>query len=212
MGHLMLVGNHGISNIAYGSRIFMSRLFAILIVILAVITGHSFDEKGFLDISFEVSGLLMLTICSMGRLWALMYISGNKKKELITEGPYSIVRNPLYFFSFIGAIGLGLASENVLILGLMIIFYLVYYPFTVIAEEAKLEATFGEVYLRYKKITPRFIPRFSLYKSPELYTVNVPVFVKRFVDGMWFIWMFILFNFLEMLQESGYVPVLLKVP
>jgi protein-S-isoprenylcysteine O-methyltransferase Ste14 len=55
-------------------------------------------------------------------------------------------RNPLYFFSLIGAIGLGLASENLLILGLIMIFFLVYYPFTIIAEEAKLEITFGYSY------------------------------------------------------------------
>jgi protein-S-isoprenylcysteine O-methyltransferase Ste14 len=208
----MILENKSMVLMAYNSRIFITRIFAVLIVLLAVFTGHSFSQEGFLDISFEISGLFLLTICSMGRLWALMYISGNKRIELINKGPYSIVRNPLYFFSLIGAIGFGLASENLLILGLVIIFYLVYYPLTIIAEESKLETTFGDSYREYKKITPRFIPKLSLYNSPELYTVKVSTFALHFIDGMGFVWLFMLFHFIEMLQESAYLPILWKVP
>jgi hypothetical protein len=60
--------------------------------------------------------------------------------------------------------------------------------------------------------TPRFIPKLSLYKEPELYEVKAASFVRNFVDGMWFIWLFMLLHFAEMLQESGYLPVFLKIP
>ena len=202
----------GVAFLAAKSRVCVSRFFAVVILLLAVFTSHSFNQEGVIDIAFELSGLFLLTICSMGRLWALVYISGNKRVELITDGPYSIVRNPLYFFSLIGALGIGLVSENLLILALMIVFHGAYYPLTIIAEEKKLEGTFGDVYREYRNKVPRFLPKPLLYKGSELYTINVKTFVRNFVDGMWFIWVFLLLHTIEMAQNSGYLPVYWRIP
>jgi hypothetical protein len=165
-----------------------------------------------MDIFLEMSGLFLLTVCAMGRLWSLMYISGNKRYEMITDGPYSIVRNPLYLFSFIGVIGIGLASENLLILAMMIVFYAMYYPLTILAEEKKLEAAFGQAYVEYKGKTPRLLPKPSLYKGPDLYTVRTKTFVRSFIDGMWFIWIYILLHTIEVAQNTGYLPVYWRIP
>ena len=202
----------GVAFLAAKSRVCVSRFFAVVILLLAVFTSHSFNQEGVIDIAFELSGLFLLTICSMGRLWALVYISGKKRVELITDGPYSIVRNPLYFFSLIGALGIGLVSENLLILALMIVFHGAYYPLAIIAEEKKLEGTFGDVYREYRNKVPRFLPKPLLYKGSELYTINVKTFVRNFVDGMWFIWVFILLHTIEKAQNSGYLPVYWRIP
>lgn len=193
-------------------RVIISRIFAILIVLLAIFTEPSFKESGWADMLLETSGLFLLTVCSIGRLWALLYISGHKTYEVITDGPYSIVRHPLYLFSFIGAIGIGVASENILILAAMVIFYLSYYPLTILSEERRLTDKFGQVYLDYIKRTPRFLPKLSLYKSPSQFVVNADIFLRNLAIGMWFIWIYILFNFIETLQQNGCIPVLLKVP
>ncbi len=194
------------------SRVIVSRIFGFLILLVILFTGHSFSQESITDMLFEMSGLFLLSICSLGRLWALMYISGNKRRELITEGPYSMVRHPLYVFSLIGAFGIGLASENLLVLGLVVAFYLLYYPFTIMAEERKLTNKFGDTYLEYMRRTPRFLPRLSLYKEPELYQVKASSFVRNFADGMWFIWIFMLMHLIEMLQDSGVLPVIFRVP
>ncbi len=193
-------------------RVVVSRIFGILVVLLAIFTTGSFCQDNLTDSLLEMSGLFLLTVCSMGRLWALLYISGYKKLELITEGPYSMVRHPLYVFSLIGAIGIGLASENILILAALVIFYLSYYPLTIFVEEKKLVDKFGQAYLDYIKRTPRFLPKLSLYKGSVQYQVNTDVYVKKMILGMWFIWIFIILNIIEMLQQSGHIPVLLRVP
>ena len=193
-------------------RITVSRIFAILVVLLAIFTESSFKQGGLTDILFETFGLFLLTVCSAGRLWALLYLSGYKKRELIMEGPYSMVQHPLYVFSLIGAIGIGLASENILVLAVLVIFYLLYYPLTIFVEEKKLADKFGQVYLDYAKRTPRFLPKLSLYKSSAQYQINADIFVKRLVFGMWFIWIFIILHIIEALQQSGHIPVLLRVP
>jgi protein-S-isoprenylcysteine O-methyltransferase Ste14 len=193
-------------------RVIVSRIFGILIVLLAIFTTHSFGQNSLIDILSEALGLFLLTICSIGRLWALLYISGYKKLELITEGPYSVVRHPLYVFSLIGAIGIGVASENILILTVMVVFYLLYYPLTILAEEKKLAEKFGQLYLDYIKRTPRFLPKLSLYKSGIQYQINADIFVKSLANGMWFVWIYILLNFIETLQQNGFIPVLLRLP
>ena len=197
---------------AADSRVVVSRIFGVLVIILALFTGHSFTQDSMTDILFEISGLFFLTICSIGRLWALMYIGGLKRRELITNGPYSIVRNPLYVSSLIGAIGIGLASENLLILAVILLFYVLYYPFTVLAEEKKLADKFGNDYIEYAGRTPRFWPKLSLYKKAEPYHINTAVFLRGLATGMWFIWIFILLHFIEMLQNAGFIPVVLRIP
>jgi protein-S-isoprenylcysteine O-methyltransferase Ste14 len=190
----------------------VSRIFGVLVLLLVTLTAGSFRQGSLADILLETSGLFLLTICSIGRLWSLLYISGYKKLELITEGPYSIVRHPLYVSSLIGAIGIGLASENLLVLAVLIIFYLFYYPLTILVEEKKLINKFGQAYLDYIKSTPRFIPKLSLYKSPPQVVVNADIFLKNITIGMWFIWIFIALDFIEALQQSGLISVLLSLP
>jgi len=194
------------------SRVVVSRIFGLVMLLLLLFTGHSFSQRSVTDLLFEVVGVFLLSICSLGRLWALMYISGNKRRELVTDGPYSIVRHPLYVFSFIGVLGIGSASENLLILALIIIFYLFYYPFTILAEEKKLTNKFGQAYVDYMKRTPRFVPKLSLYKERQMYPLKASSFVRNFADGMWFIWIFLLMHAIETPQNAGFAPVYLRIP
>jgi protein-S-isoprenylcysteine O-methyltransferase Ste14 len=193
-------------------RVVVSRIFATLVVLLVIFTTPSFQQGGLADLLSDTTALFLLTVCSMGRLWALLYISGKKTQEVVTDGPYSIVRHPLYLFSFIGAIGIGLASDNILVLAALVIFYLSYYPLTILSEEKTLTKKFGQAYIDYAKCTPGFLPKLSLYKSPDHFAVNANILLKNLALGMWFIWIFILFNIIQTLQTMGIIPVLLKVP
>lgn len=193
-------------------RVMISRIFAVLVLLLAIFTMPSFKQGGLADILLDTCGLFLLTVCSMGRLWALLYISGKKTHEVVTDGPYSIVQHPLYLFSFVGVIGIGLASENILVFAALVIFYLSYYPLTILSEEKKLTKTFGQAYIDYAKRTPRFLPKLSLYKSPDRFVVDTDIFPKRLVLGMWYVWIFILFNIIQAMQTTGIIHTVLKVP
>jgi protein-S-isoprenylcysteine O-methyltransferase Ste14 len=193
-------------------RVAVSRIFAVLVMLLIIFTASSIKQGGLADILLQTSGLFLLTVCSIGRLWALLYISGKKTHEVVTDGPYSIVRHPLYLFSFIGAIGIGLVSENILVLGTIVIFYLSYYPLTILSEEKHLTKKYGQVYIDYAKRTPRFLPKPSRYKSPDFFMVNAEIFLKNMAIGMWFVWTFILLNVIDMLQTLDIIHVLLRVP
>jgi len=50
----------------------------------------------------EAVGLAAIVFAIVGRAWCSLYIGGRKKAEIVSRGPYSITRNPLYVFSFFG--------------------------------------------------------------------------------------------------------------
>jgi len=194
------------------SRTAATRKFAFLLAGLLLITDHSWSKTGFLNIFLGTTGLILVGIGSMGRAWASMYISGYKDRELVTEGAYSIVRNPLYVFSFIGAVGVGCATGSLLLIGLMILGFFIYYPLTMADEEQRLAAKYEQEYADYARHTPRFVPNFSLFHESETYTVNTKTYRYAFLDAVWFIWIYGLIQLIEKLHECGILPTLFRIP
>lgn len=93
----------------------------------------------------------------LGKQWTLhaRVIQGH---ELITEGPYGIVRNPIYLgmFGLMVATGLALAAWWAL-LGAVAAF-LIGNLIRIRAEEKLLQETFGEQFSEYARRVPAFLP------------------------------------------------------
>lgn len=194
------------------ARVLITRILGLAILFLVSFTASSISRTSILGVSLELSGFLLLTLAALGRLWALSYISGNKNVELVTAGPYSVMRHPLYFFSFIGFLGIGLVSQNVLVLGIVTVFYVVYYPIAIHGEEKKLVGVFGQAYLDYRTSVPAIVPRLSLYHAPPQRTVNMANVIRRVGDATWFLWAFVLLRAIQSLQDWNVLPVLWTAP
>lgn len=194
------------------NRILSTRLFAVAFILLITFTTDSWNPNSPIDLIIEWTGYIFLIIATLGRLWCSIYIGGYKNNKIINEGPYSIVRNPLYLFSFFGIIGLGLAAENLLVLFLAIPWFIIYYPSVVYKEEKDLGAKFGKEFIDYKNKTPRWFPRFFNYNEPGRYLVKPKYIRKAMFDSMWFIWLFMLLRIIEVLQDLHFVPVILIIP
>jgi protein-S-isoprenylcysteine O-methyltransferase Ste14 len=78
-----------------------------------------------------------------------------EKHELRTGGIYRISRNPMYssFFFLNTATFLYLPS---IILLAVIIYGMIVHHFIILSEEKYLEKEFGQAYLNYKKLVPRY--------------------------------------------------------
>lgn len=148
----------------------------------------------------EIVGLALLAVAAFGRVWCLLFVAGRKNQVLVTDGPYSVVRNPLYVFSFVGAVGFGLAVENPLIAVTVALAFAAYHHRVVRREEAYLGAAFGAAFEQYCARTPRWWPAFANYREPETLTLCPRTVRRGIVDAMWFIWAFLLWELAELLH------------
>jgi protein-S-isoprenylcysteine O-methyltransferase Ste14 len=148
-----------------------------------------------------ISGCFFVGLATVGRLWCAQYIAGYKTDVLVMEGPYSICRNPLYFFSLMGGIGAGLCTGSLALTLAIAAVFIVIYPVTIRNEETKLSRIFGSAYDGYARRVPRFFPKISLFIEPVEYIVNPRIFRREVFDAVYFIWVVGLFRFLETLTK-----------
>jgi protein-S-isoprenylcysteine O-methyltransferase Ste14 len=185
-------------------RIHTTRVLIVLLIALVVISGSAWEVRcPILSTALFTVGCIMATLGVVGRLWCALYIGGYKTKQLITVGPYSISRNPLYFFSLIGSVGVGLSSETFTIAAILVVGFLLIYPKVIWAEEARLRQDHGSAFDEYARRTPRFFPRWSLLIEPDEYVTRPVKFRRHALSAMWFIWIILLLDIIENLQEMG---------
>ncbi len=142
----------------------------------------------------------------MGRLWCSAYIAGYKNDSLVTDGPYSICRNPLYFFSFVGCLGVALATEMATFPIIVAAGFACYYPFVIRQEEAKLSKVHGQAFANYRQQVPRFFPSLRLLVEKESAPVHLVIFRKHIQSAIWFVWIPAFLECVEYLHETQLLP------
>ena len=170
---------------------------------LLATTPLSWQGASLIGLALDSLGFVLVVVAAFGRIWSSLYISGYKEDRVVTEGPYAIVRNPLYVFSFLGALGLGLATKHVAVLAVITGAFILYYPLVVLTEERNLQRKFGHKYWDYANRTPRFFPfRFQLVE-PDTYPVR-PRHVRRSLQQIiLFFWFFLILHLVAALQQGG---------
>lgn len=94
--------------------------------------------------------------------------------DLVTAGPYSLIRNPMYFGTFLIGTGIILILCNWWVFPLFVVVYLSIYIPQMRKEEEKLSVAFGGAYIAYCKKTPKFFPDFKRLALSDA-TVYLPV-------------------------------------
>jgi protein-S-isoprenylcysteine O-methyltransferase Ste14 len=156
-------------------------------------------------------GIAIAGFGAAGRAWATSFISGNKSRELVNTGPYSMCRNPLYLFSWMMGVGIGFCSETftgpvVIGSGLLLL-----YHFQIKREEEHLLEMFGQPYEQYLATVPRFFPSWHAYNEPEEIRIS-PRVMKRGVFGIAFLLLLIgAMELLEVSHQSGLLPSLFRI-
>ncbi|MBQ3694307.1 MAG: isoprenylcysteine carboxylmethyltransferase family protein [Synergistaceae bacterium] len=136
-------------------------LWTLLFVIMLFMSGHA-------DITRITWGLLLILAGQLWRIWSAgiigLYRGENVKAlKLAHEGPYALMRNPLYFGNFM--IGLGwavIAGLNAVIV-FVIAFVILYVMIIIPHEEEFLRSKFGHEYEKYCERVKMFCPvKFNL--------------------------------------------------
>ncbi len=185
-------------------RIFLSRIAATIGLFFLCSTNSYWEIKNETVTFFLFFiGIILVGIASLGRMWCSLYIASYKDNTLITKGPYSLCRNPLYFFSMIGIVGIGFATETFTFPIVFIIIFSSYYPFVIKSEEKRLKKLFEVTFEEYKQKVPVFFPRLSTFEEPDNYTVNPVVYRRHIFSALWFIWIVGLLEVIEGMRDVG---------
>lgn len=126
------------------------QLFAIILIILFTVFGKpSIPWLFYCALVPIVAGTLI-------RLWA----SGHVKKNqiLATDGPYALVRHPLYVGNILMLFGFAIAAEVWWTVPLVVLLLWFYYPPAIEYEDRKLSGYFGEAWQSWCKQTKALIP------------------------------------------------------
>ena len=102
--------------------------------------------------------LCLWAMQTLGKQWTFeaRVIEGH---ELITQGPYALVRNPIYLGMFGLIVGTGLAFSRWYTLLAAVVFFLVGNSIRIRAEENLLREAFGSQFDDYARRVPAFLPR-----------------------------------------------------
>jgi protein-S-isoprenylcysteine O-methyltransferase Ste14 len=96
------------------------------------------------------------------RAWASGHL--RKNAELAISGPYAYTRNPLYFGSFVLAIGIVIAGGSWWLAALLLGFFLAVYLPVMQAEAAHMHELFPNDFAEYEQNVPLFLPRLTAWK------------------------------------------------
>jgi protein-S-isoprenylcysteine O-methyltransferase Ste14 len=170
------------------NRLLFSWILATLCMASYVATGALFQPNTWQYIALAVTGHLLVVVCALGRLYATAFIGGHKTSTLVTYGPFSVVRNPLYVFSFIGVLGIGLLSMSASVLIIAPAGAAMLFASAVIDEERALLERFGQEYLSYFESVPRFMPALRKYRAPETVLMHPVALKSGAIDAFyWFL-------------------------
>ena len=138
--------------------------FIIITVLVLAFTKPTFSAGDDRLLLFII-GVMVILGGEAIRIWAVGYSGGTTRSKkliadkLVMEGPYSLIRNPLYAGNFLIALGFSLLANAAVLVPLVIIYFIIeYYPI-VRREEYFLLEKFGESYSQYLADVPRFFPK-----------------------------------------------------
>ena len=166
-----------------GRWLFQRRTWLPLPVIAALLL---IPEKPFQTPASVWAGVVVVVAGEMLRLWAVHHIGvisrtrSERLGPLVTSGPFSSVRNPLYIGNLALWIGFTIAASINWLLPIVIVLLAFEYHAIVRWEEQLLESRIGDPYRDYLRRVPRWIPGLPARTAP---TVDPGSQTRRSAEG-----------------------------
>jgi protein-S-isoprenylcysteine O-methyltransferase Ste14 len=159
--------------------------FAGILFILGLLAAGSAPLLTLLDVLEPIAALdgaaghaigFVLAVCglvltfgaqlAMGDAWRIG-VDSEERTELVTDGPFRLVRNPIYSAMFPTAFGFVLMVPNVLALAALVAFGVALELQVRRVEEPYLLRVHGRAYARYATRVGRFLPGLGLLQSDD---------------------------------------------
>lgn len=119
-----------------------------------------------LDMSLRYAGLAVAAASAAFAAWGMWSLGRSygirmdifESHSLKTDGPFALVRHPMYLGIVLFHAGASLAMESSLLLAITALFVVPYTAVRIAAEEKVLREAFGDRYLRYAERVPALLP------------------------------------------------------
>jgi protein-S-isoprenylcysteine O-methyltransferase Ste14 len=102
-------------------------------------------------------GLRLWAKRTLGRFFVGAVVIQNDH-DVVTNGPYALIRHPGYAGAIVAMTGMGIATANALSMAVFTLVSLVVFTRTIAVEEATLAQQLGQPYVSYQSRTARLVP------------------------------------------------------
>jgi protein-S-isoprenylcysteine O-methyltransferase Ste14 len=100
-------------------------------------------------------GLIIYAFGCIPYIISIVNFASTRSNELIVKGVYKISRNPMYFFSALTLLGIGIGCASWFMI-MLVILHAAINHLTVLAEECYCSEKYGKSYREYMKNVPRY--------------------------------------------------------
>lgn len=190
-------------------RLLWIKIIHLCVVVTLVFVQPGWSPNELLGLKFVGLGTIIFSVA--GRLWCSLYIGSRKNIELVSTGPYSICRNPLYLFSTLGSVGVGLFCGSIAIAVALGVIMSILFVVTARREAVFLRFKFGAVYHLFERSTPLFLPNPLLYRRGNDTTFCPRALETTFLDGMAFFAIIPVAAVVASLQAKQLIPMPLHI-
>ncbi|MEI6631739.1 MAG: isoprenylcysteine carboxylmethyltransferase family protein, partial [bacterium] len=118
------------------------------------------NKIAYYDEIAEIFGVAFILLGQLFRTSARGYKAEHSRQgeSLISSGPYSLVRNPMYLGILLIGLGIVLVLFKWWVAGIFLLIFILRYVLLIFKEEKKLLKIFPEDYLHYQLRVPRLWP------------------------------------------------------
>ncbi|HEY1824455.1 MAG TPA: isoprenylcysteine carboxylmethyltransferase family protein [Acidimicrobiales bacterium] len=135
-------------------------IVVVVLVHLGAFRNHSLHTNG----AREAIGLVLFALGLGFAIWARVHIGRNwgtpmsqkADPELVTSGPYHLVRHPIYSGILLGGIGTAVALSWLWLV--VVAIGGAYFVYSAVNEEKFMSTTFPSTYPQYQRASKMFVP------------------------------------------------------
>jgi protein-S-isoprenylcysteine O-methyltransferase Ste14 len=142
-------------------------------VLLIVFFPKIFFRKPYLDYLDDISEIFGVSFILLGQLFRVSargYKSEHSRQgnALIQDGPYALVRNPMYLGILLIGIGIVAVLFKWWVAAIFLLVFITRYILLIFKEEKKLKDLFPGDYLDYQRRVPRILPPISIVLKADI--------------------------------------------
>jgi protein-S-isoprenylcysteine O-methyltransferase Ste14 len=194
------------------SRSWIAIVLLVPIGVAVVFSAPRAMEGSWGDFWFDIAGWLFFLAGAILRWWSTLYIGGRKTTALVTEGPYSLCRNPIYLGTFLMCLSVAAYLESFsFAVGLLLVSWF-YLSTTVPVEERRLQKFYGEAFTKYCQEVPRFLPRLTGFRSSSTIEVQMSGLISEGLRTIRWMWLPLICVLVEQLRSQSNWPHLFRLP